>query len=153
MKKNHNQLKPIDCSKVPVQIMEIPWSFFFICSEFCHTLEWNSHGFTCVPHPDPPSHLPLHPLPPGFPSAPGPSACLMHPTWAGDMICIVIITCSKMWEKRNPFLVATKIVLRIKLCENCKWHVGRKPLTFFQDAETPYGRQFINYFPSLYINL
>ena len=27
---------------------------FFICSEFCHTLKWNSHGFTCVPHPDPP---------------------------------------------------------------------------------------------------
>ena len=57
--------------------------FIFICSEFCHTLEWNSHGFTCVLHPDPPSHLPLHPLPLGFPSAPGPSACLMHPTWAG----------------------------------------------------------------------
>ena len=30
--------------------------FFFICSEFCHTLKWNSHGFICVPHPDPPSH-------------------------------------------------------------------------------------------------
>ena len=59
--------------------------FFYICSEFCHTLEWNSRGFTCVPHPDPPSHLPLHPLPLGFPSAPGPSACLMHPTWAGDL--------------------------------------------------------------------
>ena len=44
--------------------------FFFICSEFCHTLEWNTHGFTCVPHPDPPSHLPFHPLPLGFPSAP-----------------------------------------------------------------------------------
>ena len=57
--------------------------FFFICSEFCHTLKWNSHGFTCVPHPDPPSHLPLHPLPLGLPNAPGPSACLMHPTWAG----------------------------------------------------------------------
>ena len=30
-------------------------SFFslFICSELCHTLKWNSHGFTCVPHPDP----------------------------------------------------------------------------------------------------
>ena len=28
--------------------------FFFICSEFCHTLKWNSHGFTCIPHPDPP---------------------------------------------------------------------------------------------------
>ena len=59
--------------------------FFLIYSEFCHTLKWNSHGFTCVPHPDPPSHLPLHPVPLGLPSAPGPSACLMHPTWAGDL--------------------------------------------------------------------
>ena len=55
--------------------------FFLICSEFCHTLKWNSLGFTRLPHPDPPSHLPLHPLPPGLPRAPGPSACLMHPTW------------------------------------------------------------------------
>ena len=68
------------------------WSFtlgfifiFLICSEFCHTLKWNSHGFTCVPHPDPPSHFPLHPLPLGLPSTPGPSACLMHVTWAGDL--------------------------------------------------------------------
>ena len=45
--------------------------FFFYCSGFCHTLKWNSHGFTCVPHPDPPSHLPLHPIPLGLPSAPG----------------------------------------------------------------------------------
>ena len=30
---------------------------FFYCSGFCHTLKWISHGFTCVPHPDPPSHL------------------------------------------------------------------------------------------------
>ena len=43
------------------------FSFIFIswrlitlqyCSGFCHTLTWISHGFTCVPHPDPPSHLP-----------------------------------------------------------------------------------------------
>ena len=33
------------------------------CSGFCHTLTWISHGFTCVPHPDPRSHLPLHPIP------------------------------------------------------------------------------------------
>ena len=37
------------------------------------------------PIPIPRSHLPLHPLPPGLPRAPGPSACLMHPTWAGDL--------------------------------------------------------------------
>ena len=29
--------------------------YFFICGEFCPTLKWNSYGFTCVPHPDPPS--------------------------------------------------------------------------------------------------
>ena len=54
-------------------------------SGFCHTLTWISHGVTCVPHPNPPSHLPLHPLPLGLPSAPGLSTCLMHPTWAGDL--------------------------------------------------------------------
>ena len=51
------------------------------CSGFCHTLTWINHGFTCIPHPDPPSHLPLYPIPLGLPSAPGPSTCLMHPTW------------------------------------------------------------------------
>ena len=68
--------------------------FFFIswrlitlqyCSGFCHTLTWTSHGFTCIPHPDPPSHLPLYPIPLGLPSAPGPSTCLMHWTWPGDL--------------------------------------------------------------------
>ena len=29
------------------------------CSGFCYTLTWISHGLTCIPHPDPPSHLPL----------------------------------------------------------------------------------------------
>ena len=53
-------------------------------SGFCHTLTWISHGFTCIPHPDHPSHLPLYPIPLGLPSAPGPSSCLMHATWAGD---------------------------------------------------------------------
>ena len=70
------------------------FSFIFIswrlitlqyCSGFCHTLTWMSHGFTCIPHPDPPSHLPLHPIPLGLPSAPGLSTCLMHPAWAGDL--------------------------------------------------------------------
>ena len=55
------------------------------CSGFCHTLARIRHGFTCIPHPNPPSHLPLHPIPLGLPSAPGPSTCLMHPTWAGDL--------------------------------------------------------------------
>ena len=53
------------------------FSFIFIswrlitlqyCSGFCHTLTWISHGFTSIPHPNTPSHLPLHPIPLGLPS-------------------------------------------------------------------------------------
>ena len=55
------------------------------CSGFCHTLTWISHGFTCVPHPNPPSRLPLHPIPLGLPSTPALSTHLMHPTWAGNL--------------------------------------------------------------------
>ena len=78
------------------------FSFIFIswrlitlqyCSGFCHTLTWISHGFASIPHPDPPSHLPLNPIPLALPSAPGPSAwkdnfkcqCLV-PSWFRKMI-------------------------------------------------------------------
>ena len=47
--------------------------FFFnftILCWFCHTLAWIHYGFTCVPHPEHPSHLPSHPIPLGHPSAP-----------------------------------------------------------------------------------
>ena len=77
--------------------------FFFYCSVFCHTLTWISHGFTCVPHPDPPSHLPLHPIPLGLPSAPGPSTCLMHPAWAGDRN-IYMFRCCSLWTS-HPCLL------------------------------------------------
>ena len=40
------------------------------CDGFCHTLTWVSHGCTCVPHPESPSHLPSHRIPQGCPSAP-----------------------------------------------------------------------------------
>ena len=49
----------------------ISWKLITLqyCSGFCHTLTWISHGFTCVPHPDPP-------LPPPSPSHPsGSSQC------------------------------------------------------------------------------
>ena len=40
------------------------------CGGFCHTFTWISHGCTCVPHSDPSSYLPPHPIPQGHPSAP-----------------------------------------------------------------------------------
>ena len=48
------------------------------CSGFCHTLTWISRGFTSVPHPDLPSHHPLHPIPLGLPSAPALSTSGLH---------------------------------------------------------------------------
>ena len=74
------------------------------CSGFCHTLKWISHGFTYIPHPDPPSHLPLHPIPLGLPSAPGPSTCLMHPTWAGDLFHPRQYTCFDAVLLKHPTL-------------------------------------------------
>ena len=40
------------------------------CGGFCYTFTWISHGCTCVPHPEPPFHLPSYPTPQGRPSAP-----------------------------------------------------------------------------------
>ena len=58
-------------------------------------IDWISHGFTCVPHPDPPSLLPPHPIPLGLPSAPAPSTCLMHPTcwWSVSPLIIYMFRC------------------------------------------------------------
>ena len=80
---------------VSCSILYFFFSFIFIswrlitsqhCSWFCHTLTLISHGVTCIPHPSPPAHLPLHSIPLGLPSAPGPNTCLMHPTWTGDLL-------------------------------------------------------------------
>ena len=73
-------------------------------SGFCHTLTGISHGFTCIPHPNPPSHLPLYPIPLGRPSAPAPSTCLMHPTWAGDLFHPWQYTCFNAVLSKHPTL-------------------------------------------------
>ena len=73
------------------------FSFIFIswrlitlqyCSGFCHTLSWISHEFTCVPHPDPPFHLPPHSIPLGLPSH-QPRA-LVSCTQPGLVICFTL---------------------------------------------------------------
>ena len=121
------------------------FSFIFIscrlitlqyCSGFCHTLTWISHGYTCIPHPDPPSHLPLHPIPLGLPSAPCPSTCLMHPTWAGDLFhpwcfdawsktfldssyCYTVLSLlSRVWLFVTQWTVAARLI--------CLWGFSRQ---------------------------
>ena len=98
---------------VPTILNHQFFSFIFIswrlitlqyCSGFCHMLTWISHGFTCVPHPNPPSHLPLHPIPLGLPSAPGLSTCLMYPAWAGDLFHLRQYTCFDVVLSKHPTL-------------------------------------------------
>ena len=45
-------------------------NYFTILYWFCHTSTWIRHRCTCVPHPEPPSLLPLCTIPLGHPSAP-----------------------------------------------------------------------------------
>ena len=40
------------------------------CSGFFHAFTWISHGCTTIPHSEPRSHLPPHPIPQGHPRAP-----------------------------------------------------------------------------------
>ena len=72
------------------QIIFISWRLITLqyCSVFCHTLTWISHGFTCVPHPEPPSHLPPHPIPLGLASAP--AWALVSYIQPGLVICFTL---------------------------------------------------------------
>ena len=64
-------------------------------SGFCHTLTWISHGVTCVPHPDPPSHIPPHPIPLGLPIVPAP----LYQPWA-------LVHASNLgWRSVSPLIV------------------------------------------------
>ena len=47
--------------------------YFTILYWFCHTSTCIRHGYTRVPHTEPPSHLPPHTIPLDHPSAPAPS--------------------------------------------------------------------------------
>ena len=111
-----DQSPSMDDSTLSVSLLlSQPLSLFFFliswrlitlqyCSGFCHTLTWISLGYTCIPHPNPPSHLPLHPIPLGLPSAPGPSTCLMHPTWAGDLFHLRLYICFNAVLLKHPAL-------------------------------------------------
>ena len=67
--------------------------YFTILYWFCHTSTCIRHKCTCVPHPEPRSHLPHHTIPLGHPSAPAPASCILHRTWTGDSFLIWYYTC------------------------------------------------------------
>ena len=100
------------------------FSFIFIswrlitlqyCSGFCHTLTWISHGFTCVPHPDPPS--PPHPS--------GSSQCtspehLSHASnlgwWSVSPLIVYLFQCYSLRTSHSHLLPQSLKVCSVHLC-------------------------------------
>ena len=89
------------------------------CSGFCHTLTWISHGFTCVPHPDPP-------LPPPSPSHPsGSSQCtspehLSHASnlgwWSVSPLIVYLFQCCSLRTSHPRLLPRSPKVCSVYLC-------------------------------------
>ena len=92
------------------------------CSGFCHTLIWNLHGYTCVPHPEAPSHLPPHPIPLGHPSAPAQST-LSHASnldwWSISHMIIYMFQCHPPRSSHPCPLPQSPKVCSIHLCLFC----------------------------------
>ena len=89
------------------------------CSGFCHTVTWISHGFTCIPHPDPP--LP----PPSLPDPSGSSQCtspehLSHASslgwWAVSPLIIYMFRCCSLETSHPRLLPQSPKVCSIYLC-------------------------------------
>ena len=103
-----------------VRIQELFFFFPFIfiswrlitlqyCSGFCHTLTWISHGFTCVPHLDPP---------PASLSTPSLWVFQVHQPWAlvsciqpGLVICLTLdsILVSMLFSLNIPPLPSSRV--------------------------------------------
>ena len=91
------------------------------CGGFCHTLTWISHRCTCVPHPESPSHLPPHPIPLGYPSAPALSA-LFHASnldWSSISRMIIYMFQCYSLKSSHPLLPQSPKVCSLYLCLFC----------------------------------
>ena len=92
------------------------------CRGFCHTLTWISHGCTCVPHPEPSSHLPPYPIPLGHPSAPALSTLshALNLDWRSvSHMIIYIFQCYSLKSSHSRLLPQSPKDYSIHLCLFC----------------------------------
>ena len=92
------------------------------CGGFCHTFTWISHGCTFVPHPDPPSHLPHHPIPQGHPSAPALSTLshALNLDWRSiSHMIIYMFQCYSLKPSHPLLLPQSPKVCSLYLCLFC----------------------------------
>ena len=92
------------------------------CSGFCHTLTWISHGYICIPHPEPPSHTPPHPIPQGHPGAPALST-LSHAShldwWSISHRIIYMFQCYSLKPSHACLLPQSPKVCSLHMCLFC----------------------------------
>ena len=95
----------------------ISWKLITLqyCSVFCHTLTWISHGFTCVPHPNPPS--PSHPS--GSYQCTSPEH-LSHASnlgwWYVLPLIVYLFQCCSLWIFHPHLLPQSLKVCSVHLC-------------------------------------
>ena len=121
---------PVSCIKLGLFIYFFNINFYFnwrlitlqYCCGFWHTLTWISHGCTCVPHPELPSHLPPHPIPQGHPSAPALST-LSHASnldmWSVSHMIIYMFQCYSLKSSHTHLLLHSTKVFSLHLCLFC----------------------------------
>ena len=131
------QLSLSSNSHIYTWLLETPWLFFsfflciyfnwrlitlYCCGGICHTFTWISHRCTCVPHPDPPSHLLPHPISQGHPSAPALSA-LSHASnldWRSiSHMVIYMFQCYSLKSSHPRLLPQSPKVCSLHLCLFC----------------------------------
>jgi len=103
------------------KIINFSWRVITLqyCSGFSHTLTWISHGCTCVPHPEPPSHLPPHPIPQGCPSALALSALFPASNldwWSVSHMVIYMFQCYSLKSSHPRLLPQNPKVCSLYLC-------------------------------------
>ena len=88
---------------------------------FCHTFTCISQGYTCVPHPDPPSHLPPHPILQGHPSAPALSTLSHASNLDWQSISHMIIYMFQCYSLKSPHLAFSHRVQKsvLYICVSC----------------------------------
>ena len=92
------------------------------CGGFCHTFTWISHGCTCVPHSDPPSHFPTYTIPQGHPSAPALStlSLALNLDWQSvSHMIIYMFQCYSLKSSHPHLLPQSPKVCFLHLCLFC----------------------------------